>query len=96
MNATPVRVAPRGGIALMFAVQEPGSIPVAYRSWWDWRLDRRRVADTPPAPLVPTGVSFCAACWGQGRTWSQARNGEGLIPRTCVCCDGEGVVRPGG
>lgn len=76
----------------MFAVQEPGSIPVAYRSWLHWREDRQRVRDDSPMPLVPTGVSFCASCWGQGRTWSQARNGEGLVPVTCRGCDGEGVI----
>ena len=77
----------------MFAVQEPGSIPVAYRSWCDWRTERRRTTDASPLPLVPTGVSFCASCWGQGRTWSQARNGEGLVPVPCTGCGGEGVVR---
>lgn len=78
----------------MFAVTEPGSIPVAYRSWTDWRADRCRSRHATPAPLVPVGVSFCAACWGQGRTWTPARNGEGLIPTRCLVCDGEGVVRP--
>lgn len=77
----------------MFAVCEPGSIPVAYRSWLHWREDRQRDRDASPLPLVPTGVSFCASCWGQGRTWSQARNGEGLVPVTCAGCGGEGVVR---
>ena len=83
----------RKRIDLMFAVQEPGSIPVAYRSWMDWREDRQRATCYDPVPLVPIGVSFCASCWGQGRTWSQARNGEGLVPVTCAGCDGEGVVR---
>jgi hypothetical protein len=79
----------------MFAVREPDSIPVAYASWVDWRLDRRDTAhlDDPP-PLVAVGTSFCADCWGQGRVWRAARNGEGLVPCRCATCEGEGVVRP--
>ncbi len=77
----------------MFAVREPGSAPVAYPSWTDWRVDKRDSPDVVPVVLVPSGTSFCATCWGQGRIWSQARNGEGLIPVRCPACDGERVVR---
>jgi hypothetical protein len=44
-------------------------------------------------PLAPAATCFCATCWGQGRIWSPARNGEGLIPVTCRACDGQGVCR---
>jgi hypothetical protein len=77
----------------VFAVREPGSVPVAYPSWGDWRIDKRESADQDPCVLVPAKTSFCATCWGQGRIWSQARNGEGLIPHRCPACDGERVVR---
>ena len=77
----------------MFAVREPGSVPVAYPSWTDWRVDKRESVDVGPFMLVPADTSFCATCWGQGRICSQARNGEGLIPHRCPACDGERVVR---
>lgn len=77
----------------MFAVTEPGSIPVAYPRWHDWRSDRRESAARGPVPLLPRATSFCATCWGQGRIWSPARNGEGLIPQCCPACDGQ-RVRP--
>ncbi|MFN8110610.1 MAG: hypothetical protein U0Y82_12320 [Thermoleophilia bacterium] len=88
-----LRIASDTGMPMMFAVTEPGSIPVAYRSWDEWRVDRQRRTVEEPIPLVPASASFCAGCWGQGRTWSPARNGEGLIPVACPVCDGEGVVR---
>lgn len=75
----------------MFAVTEPGSIPVAYPRWIDWRIDRRTSAACEPLPLTPSATSFCATCWGQGRIWSAARNGEGLIPQRCPVCDGQRV-----
>jgi hypothetical protein len=77
----------------VFAVTEPGSIPVAYPRWLDWRTDQRKSADYEPLPLVPSATSFCATCWGQGRIWSAARNGEGLIPQVCPVCDGQRVCR---
>jgi hypothetical protein len=75
----------------VFSITEPGSIPVAYPRWLDWRIDRRKAADCEPLPLVPPGTSFCAMCWGQGHIWRAARNGEGLIPQRCSACDGQRV-----
>lgn len=78
----------------MFAVIDPPTgLLVAWTSWVDWREERRRETAVPPAPLVPEGVSFCAACWGQGRIHSPARNGEGLVPVRCGTCGGSGMVR---
>jgi hypothetical protein len=77
----------------VFAVTEPGSIPVAYPRWRDWRAERREIATAPPLPLAPAGTCFCATCWGQGRIWSAARNGEGLIAHRCPVCDGQQVCR---
>jgi hypothetical protein len=76
----------------VFAVTEPGSVPVAYTSWLDWRIDKRQSTDFDPLPLVPSATCFCAMCWGQGRIWSPARNGEGLIPQLCTTCFGQRVV----
>jgi len=76
----------------VFAVCEPDSIPVVYDSWGEWREDRRRILTEPPLPTAPATVAFCALCWGQGRIWSAARNGEGLIPVACGHCQGQGVV----
>jgi hypothetical protein len=79
----------------MIAVCEPHSVPVAYTSWDHWRTDRRDTAlFDEPLPLVPRDTSFRASCWGQGRVWRAARNGEGLVPCRCGTCGGEGVVRP--
>ena len=75
----------------MFSITEPDSIPVVYPRWRDWRIDRREAADAEPLPLVPHATSFCAMCWGQGRIWQPARNGEGLIPQRCSYCDGQRV-----
>jgi hypothetical protein len=77
----------------VFAVNEPGSVLVAYPSWIDWRVDRREAAATDPPSQIPSSTSFCATCWGQGKIWSPARNGEGLIPTCCPTCDGERVVQ---
>jgi hypothetical protein len=62
-----------------------------YQRWLDWRIDRRESTDHEPLPLVPCATSFCATCWGQGRIWGAARNGEGLIPQRCPGCDGQRV-----
>jgi len=32
------------------------------------------------------GGSFCPICWGQGRIFEPAANGEGLIPVPCGGC----------
>lgn len=76
----------------MFAVTERDGMRVAYPNWDEWRIDRRAAATREPAPIVASNTSFCAACWGQGRIWTAARNGEGLIPVRCAACDGECVV----
>ena len=61
-------------------------VPVRYGSWAEWRTGRGAVL--PPAPLVARGTSFCALCWGAGRLFEEARNGEGLVPVRCEACGG--------
>jgi hypothetical protein len=65
-------------------------IPVRYESWEAWRADVAQ--PLPPALLVAPGTASCATCWGQGRFWESARNGEGLVPRPCETCGGSGLV----
>ncbi len=67
---------------------EPG-VPVSYLSWSDWRSQRGIDAGAPTAPL---GSCFCAICWGAGRVFEPAMNGEGLIPTSCPTCCGTGSV----
>lgn len=36
-------------------------------------------------------ADWCAICWGNGRIFGMARNGEGLIPlHPCATCAGTG------
>jgi len=77
------------------------ALPVRYESWEAWRRDVTR--PLAPAPLVASGTVSCATCWGQGRVFEPARNGEGLVPGACAECSGSGLVpvpsprpRPGG
>jgi len=65
-------------------------IPVRYESWDAWRADLTH--PVPPAPLVAAGTASCPGCWGQGRVWEPARNGEGLVPHRCGTCAGSGLV----
>jgi hypothetical protein len=69
------------------------STSVAYGSWSDWRSRRGIDAAAPSAPL---GSCFCANCWGAGRVFEAARNGEGLIPVACATCCGTGGVPSAG
>jgi hypothetical protein len=62
-------------------------VSVAYESWTDWRA--RKGIDSATAPL---GSCFCAICWGAGRVFEAAMNGEGLIPVACATCCGTGAV----
>jgi hypothetical protein len=62
---------------------------VAYDSWSDWRT---RQGIDPGALSAPLGSCFCAICWGAGRVFEPARNGEGLIPTACPTCCGTGSV----
>jgi hypothetical protein len=57
---------------------------VLYPNWAEWRSDRPDGAVA--APLVEPAASFCATCWGQGRIFEPAANGEGYIPVSCVAC----------
>jgi hypothetical protein len=66
------------------------ALPVRYESWEAWRRDVSR--PLAPAPLVSPETVSCAACWGQGRLFEPAGNGEGLVPRTCAECAGSGLV----
>lgn len=43
-----------------------------------------------PARSLQMSMEFCAECWGQGRTWYQAGNGEGLVSTGCRKCRGRG------
>ncbi|HET6691882.1 MAG TPA: hypothetical protein VFG74_13570 [Miltoncostaeaceae bacterium] len=69
------------------------AVPVRYESWEAWRADVTR--PLPPAPLVAPQTASCALCWGQGRLWHEARNGEGLVPSECPRCVGAGLVLRG-
>lgn len=73
----------------MFTVQE-GPALVKYDDWPEWRTDRAH--RLPPAPLIPKGAHSCGLCWGAGRFWEPAGNGEGLVPRVCGHCAGAGMV----
>jgi hypothetical protein len=77
----------------MLTVTHQGELmlPVTYRTWAEWRRDRRDAAPVPPAATH----HFCGPCWGQGRIASPARNGEGLVPVACATCDGTGRVPAG-
>jgi hypothetical protein len=76
----------------MAAIVRVGSppIPVRYASWNDWRADL--LQPLPPAPLIASATASCPLCWGQGRLWEMARNGEGLVPLDCPTCGGSGLV----
>jgi hypothetical protein len=79
----------------MAAIVLAGSPPllVRYESWDAWRADITQ--PLPPAPLIAPSTASCSRCWGQGRVWAPARNGEGLIPQACEACDGSGLVFTG-
>lgn len=47
------------------------------------------VVEPTDTRLVP---EFCAVCWGAGRIFYEAANGEGLIPVPCAECGGKGAV----
>lgn len=66
------------------------ALPVRYASWEDWRRDV--TSPLAPPPLVAPGTASCARCWGQGRHFAPARNGEGLVPVACPDCGGSGLV----
>ena len=76
----------------MAAIVLSGSPPVMvrYESWEVWRADLTEAL--PPAPLIASGTASCATCWGQGRVWEPAANGEGLVPHPCAACGGGGLV----
>lgn len=63
-------------------------IPVLYRDWTEWRASHQRSGLMGPAPLLPERTAFCATCWGAGRIYEAAGNGEGLVPRDCPWCGG--------
>jgi hypothetical protein len=64
-------------------------LPVVYPTWAKWRADRSdgAAATALQGPLT----SSCGMCWGQGRIFEPAPNGEGLIPVPCAAC----ARRPG-
>jgi hypothetical protein len=66
------------------------AVPVRYDNWEEWRRDV--TSPVAPAPLIAPKTSSCARCWGQGRHFSPARNGEGLVPVVCPDCGGSGLV----
>lgn len=65
-------------------------MPVIYPNWEAWRVER--LVMNVPQPLIVPDTSFCGVCWGQGRLWELAANGEGYIPRPCVTCAARGTV----
>lgn len=69
------------------------ALPVRYESWEEWRRDVARPA--APLPLIAPRTASCARCWGQGRHFEPARNGEGLVPVGCPGCGGSGLVAAG-
>lgn len=66
-------------------------VPVRYGSWDAWREDVR--TPLPPLRVIAPETVSCALCWGQGRIWEAAPNGEGLVPHGCWECGGSGLVR---
>jgi hypothetical protein len=77
----------------MAPIVRAGTLParVRYPSWNVWRAETANALE--PLPLIAPSTASCAVCWGQGRVWEQARNGEGLVPRECEGCTGSGLVR---
>lgn len=54
-------------------------------------LEPNRRAQRGSQPPAPTAVwAPCGVCAGQRRLLEPARNGEGLVPRTCPMCLGVG------
>ena len=72
----------------MIVIEPATRIPVLYRNWSEWRGDQLRTGALPTLPLLPRDSCFCAHCWGAGRIYEPARNGEGNVPRTCPACHG--------
>jgi hypothetical protein len=85
----PVSARQGGTVAIVFEGSPP--IPVRYESWgaW-WRADLTQ--PLPPLPIAAHRAVSCPDCWGQGRIWEEARNGEGLVPLDCPGCRGRGLV----
>lgn len=72
----------------------PLSPAVAWPSWRVWRTGRRRPGEVwfRSRELAPSAF-WCPTCWGNGRLYAMAGNGEGLIPvRPCAACAGTGRV----
>lgn len=44
--------------------------------------------------MSTAGAWWCPNCWGAGRIFREAGNGEGLIPVRCERCDGTGTYDP--
>jgi len=72
--------------------------PIQWSSWDDWRRGRNEPELVWLRPLsgreLPPTATWCPVCWGNGRLFEMARNGEGPIPvASCHACDGSGVAR---
>ena len=67
---------------------------IAWPSWRVWRAGRRAPELVWFRDLaLPVTADWCPTCWGNGRIFGMARNGEGLIPlHPCAACDGTGRV----
>jgi hypothetical protein len=77
----------------VIVIERATRIPVLYRSWSEWRFERLRTGALPPPLLLPRDSCFCALCWGAGRFYEPAPNGEGDVPRTCPACQGSRIQR---
>jgi len=77
----------------MIVIERATRIPVRYQSWTEWRAERLRTSGLRLPPLLPRGSCFCALCWGAGRFYEPAPNGEGEVPRTCPACQGSRIQR---
>lgn len=71
-------------------------VPIRWESWGSWRTGRREPEVVWLREIVPAqeiDAEWCPTCWGNGRLFEMARNGEGAIPTgACPACDGTGVV----
>lgn len=77
----------------MVKIRENAQAPaIAWPSWQAWRHGHRAPESVWFRDLTrPATADWCLTCWGNGRIYAAAPNGEGLIPvRVCMACAGTG------